>query len=37
MHRLWMHGTACIFDVHITDSDVARNRGERTYRVLENN
>ena len=31
----WRIGTACIFDVRITDLDAARHRGASTAKVLE--
>ena len=37
VHRLWRHGMACIFEMRITDSDAARNRGVTTDKVLEKN
>ena len=37
MHRLWMHGTACIFDVCIRDLDVDSNRGATTDKILDSN
>ena len=37
MHIFWGHGTACIFDVCITDLGVDSNRGEPTDKILDNN
>ena len=37
VHSFWRRGTAFIFDVLITDSDVARNRGAPTEKILEMN
>ena len=35
VHIFWRRGTACIFDVQVTDSDAARHRGDPTAKVLE--
>ena len=37
VNSFWRRGTAYIFDVRITDSDAASNRGEPTAKILERN
>ena len=35
VHRFWRWGTACIFDIQITDYDTDRNRGAPLEKILE--
>ena len=35
VHRFWRRGTACFFDMLVTDSDTARHRGPPIAKVLE--
>ena len=35
LHSFWRRGTACIFDVRITDLDTASNRETTPDKILE--
>ena len=37
MNSFWRRGTACTFDMRITDSYAARNMGAPTDKILDKN